>query len=103
MYLLLSDENFFRMNFDSHISSGNHDAVRLRDDLVNVVHALLVLDLGHDLDFLALVAENLSDLTNACGITNERREDYVDIVLYSKLEVLNILLANGRLKSNNFN
>ena len=97
MYLLLSDENFFRRNFDSHISSGNHDAVRLRDDLVNVVHALLVLDLRHDLDLLALLAEHFPDFLDSGGVADERGEDDVDALLHSELKIRDVLGADGRL------
>ena len=39
-YLFLSDENFLRRNFDTHVTAGDHDGVGLSDDIVDVVHPL---------------------------------------------------------------
>jgi len=97
LYLLLSDENLFRGDFDTHVTSGNHDTVGLRDDLVNVVHALLVLNLRDDLDLLPLFAKDLPDLADPSGVADERREDDVNAVLDAELQILDILGADCRL------
>ena len=42
-------------NFHPHVASGDHDAVRLLDDRINVVNTLLILDLSNDIDGLSAI------------------------------------------------
>ena len=49
-----------------YLTSGDHDAVGLCDNLVNVVDALLVLDLGDDQDVLASLAEDFPKIRVSC-------------------------------------
>ena len=39
-HLFLSDEDFLWRDLDAHVTAGDHDGVRLGDDLVNVFHTL---------------------------------------------------------------
>ena len=46
-------------NLDAHVTACHHDAVGGRNDLVNVLAALLVLQLRNDEDVLAGFAQNV--------------------------------------------
>jgi hypothetical protein len=90
---LLSDEDLGRWDLNTEITTSNHDTVSLPQDLVKVVKTLLVLNLGNDLNFPALLSENLSDGGDITSTTNERSKDHVDVVLDTKLQVGNVLLG----------
>merc|ERR1719423_77292 len=92
---LLRDKNFFSGNFNAEIATGDHDAVRLLDDLVDIVAALVVLDLTDDLDLLALFAQHLTDLSDASRVTDEGSKDHVDLLLHAEHQVSLILLRHS--------
>ena len=46
-------------NFDAHVTASDHDAVGGSDDLVDVLAALLVLQLRDDQDVLAGLSQNI--------------------------------------------
>ena len=46
--ILLDGGNLFKGDLHAHVAPGNHDAVRSLQDLVDVFHALQILDLGND-------------------------------------------------------
>lgn len=92
---LLRQEHFLRRNLNAKIAARHHNTVSSLNDRVDATgvmnsnvykashllsDALLVLDLGNDLDRLALLAEQLADLAHAIGSANERREDDVDFL-----------------------
>ena len=85
--LLLGNEDLLRRNLNAHVSPSNHDAVRLRNDLINVVDTLLVLNLGDDLDGLALLAKDTTDLLHTSSITDEGSKHHVHIHLNAKEQV----------------
>ena len=63
--LLLDDRHMFQRNFHTHVSSGDHDSVCRLDDRINVIHALLIFNLGNDMDFIsAVIIEELSHLAD---------------------------------------
>ncbi len=93
--LLLGDEDLLGGDLDPHVAPGHHDAVRLGNDLVNVVDALLVLNLGDDEDVLALLAEHAPDLFDTGRIPDEGGEDHVHALLHAKDQVVLVLLGDG--------
>lgn len=92
---LLGDEDLGGWDLDTKVTTGNHDTVSLLEDLVEVVDTLLVLNLGNDLDLLALLTQNLTDVADVATAADERSEDHVDLVLNTELEIGNILLGKG--------
>ena len=55
----------FQRNFHAHVSSCDHDSVCRLDDRINIVHALLILNLGNNVDFIsAVIIEELSHLVD---------------------------------------
>lgn len=90
---LLGDEDLARRDFDTKVTSGNHDTVRLFENLIEVVQTLLVLDLGNNLDVLAILAKDLSDSSDVATMADEGSEDHVDAVLDTKSEIRLVLLG----------
>lgn len=95
-HLLLGGEHLGGGNLDAQIATGYHDTVGLLQDLGKVVETLSVLNLGNDLDVLAVLAQNLTDGLDVLGTTDERGKDHVDIVLDAKSQVVLVLLGQGR-------
>ena len=62
--LLLGGENLSSGNLDTEITTGNHDTVGGLENLAEVVETLSVLNLGDDLDALALLTEDLTDVVD---------------------------------------
>ena len=52
---LLDDRHVLQRDLNAHVAAGNHDAVRDAQDLVDIVDALGVLNLGDNLDGVAAV------------------------------------------------
>lgn len=96
---LLGQENLLRRNLHTEIASGNHDGVRLSEDLVEVLETSLILNLGDNLDVTATGSQDLSYLTNIVGLLHERSRDKVDTLRDGKVdEVILVLLSdNGEL------
>lgn len=93
-HALLGQEDLLRRNLNSKITSGNHDSIRGLNDIIEISHALLVLDLGDDLDVLTLVPENSPDFCQSRCISDERSEDHVHFLLNSELQVRLVLLGD---------
>lgn len=93
--LLLGNEHLGSGDLDTQVSSGNHDSVGLLENLVEVVDSLLVLDLGDDLDALALLAKHVSDGLDVVGGSDKRGEDHVDALLHAELEIGLVLLGQS--------
>lgn len=56
----------------------------------------MVLDLGNNLDVLASLAKNVSNLFDASSAANEGSEHDVDLLVHSELQVRLVLLRHGR-------
>lgn len=69
--LLLSSEHLGGGDLDTQVTTGNHDTVGLGENLSEVVETLPVLDLGDDLDVLALLAKNLTDVLDVLAATDK--------------------------------
>lgn len=93
---LLSDEDLGGGNFDTQVTTGDHDTVSLLEDLVKVVDTLLVLNLGNDLDLPALFAQDFTNVPNVTSATDKRSKDHVDVVLDTELQVVPVLLGQSR-------
>lgn len=93
---LLGEEDLGGRNLNTEITTSDHDTVGLLQNLVKVVDTLLVLDLGNDLDFLAFLTQNLTNVTDVAAATDERGKNHVDLVLDTKLQVVDILLGQSR-------
>jgi len=90
---LLGDEDLSWRNFNTQVTTGNHDTVCYLEDLIEVVYSLLVLDLGDDLDVLAILTQTFADGSNVAGLTNERGKDHVDLVFDAESQIVLVLLG----------
>jgi hypothetical protein len=93
---LLSDEDLGCRNFDTQISTSNHHSICFLQDLVKIVDALLILDLGNDLDLLSVLTKNFADVFDIVCSSNKRCEHHVHLVLDAKLEISNVLVGQRR-------
>jgi len=89
---LLSNEDLFGGNLHAQVTTGDHDTISGSNDLVVVVEALLVLDLGNDLDMGATGAEDLTDGFNALSGTDERSSDHVNATAETKIDDISLIL-----------
>ena len=89
---LLRDEDLSGRDLNAKVTPSDHDSVGQREDLVKVVHSLLVLNLGDDLNILALFAEHLPNRLYVVPAANERGKDHVHVILDPKPKVILILL-----------
>lgn len=92
---LLGNEDLSGRNLDTKVTTGNHDTVGLLQDLVEVVDTLLVLNLGNDLDLLAILAEDLTNGLDVAAAADKRGKDHVDLVLDTEPQVGLVLLGEG--------
>ena len=94
--LLLQHGHLFHVDLDAQIAARDHDAVGDLEDLVEVVHAHAVFDLGEDLHMAAAVVRaELADGQHVAGPADERGGDQVDALLDAKEDVAAVLLADG--------
>lgn len=92
---LLCNENLGGRDLDTQITTSHHDTVGDLEDLVKVVDSLLVLNLGDDLDVLALLTEHLTDSGDVLCATNKRGKDHVHVVLDTKFQIGLVLFAQS--------
>ena len=94
---LLDDWNILKRNLYTHVAAGNHDTIGNADDLVNVLHALHVLDLCNDMDVLAaFFFENPADCKHVIRAAHERGCNKIIVVLHRKYDVAIVFLADVR-------
>jgi hypothetical protein len=92
---LLSHKDLTGGDLDTQVTTGDHDTIGLLQDLVKVDDTLLVLDLDDDLDLGTVGSEDLPDVDNILGSSDERGKDHVDVVLDTKLKILLVLLGKS--------
>jgi len=97
---LLSDEDLFGWDLHAQVTTGDHDTVRSSNDLVIVVEALLVLNLGDDLDMGATLSQNFADSLNALGGTDKRGSDHVNATAETELNNVGLILLGESGKIN---
>src|SRR6185436_20895060 len=86
------------LDVDLHpqIATRDHNAIRFPDDLLQVSHAFLVLDLCDNLHSPDLFTHQCLELLNIRGFTNERKRDEVHIPFQAEQNILGVLLRNRR-------
>ena len=96
-HLLLQHGNLCGRNLHTQITPGNHDTVSSGQDVVNVVHALLILDLGNNLDIVsAVLLEHLTDGFHISGAAHEGSGHEVKVILHAEADIGNIAFSQGR-------
>ena len=93
--VLLDLRQLLERNLNAQVAAGDHDAVRLVEDLLNVVYAFHVLDLADDLDvFLAVRLEDGLDVADVLCAAGEGSGDEVDVLRQTELDVLAVLVGD---------
>ena len=93
--VLLNDRDVFSGNFDAEIAARNHDPVGDRNDLIDVVNAGFVFDLGNDLHVSAVLLDQRANFFDVVGALNEGRGNEVHIVFDAEDDILLVLFADG--------
>mmetsp|Transcript_61230 Transcript_61230/g.134083 ORF Transcript_61230/g.134083 Transcript_61230/m.134083 type:complete len:413 (-) Transcript_61230:242-1480(-) len=92
---LLSHPHFLHRDLHAQISARHHDAIGLRQDLLEVLQALHVFDLGDHLDVLAFAV--LPALLDVVSALNEAQGDVIGVVWHGPfLDVLDLPLTHHR-------
>ena len=77
----LDARNTFLRNFDTQVATGYHNAVGHFENLVDIVHTFLVLNLGNDSDVAVVGIEDSLYIQNILSVAHERVSDEVDVFL----------------------
>ena len=86
---LLMEDNVLDRDLNAHVAAGNHDSVGDLKDLVEVVDAFLVLNLGDDLDVLsAVIVKELADAENVFLLADEGCGNEVNLTLAAEDQVV---------------
>jgi hypothetical protein len=93
---LLGKEDLAGRNFDTKITTSDHDTISLLQNLVEVGDTLFVLNLDDDLDVGTVRAKDSTDVLDVLTATNERSKDHVDTVLDTKQKILLVFLRESR-------
>ena len=92
--LLLDGGQLLVGDLDAHVAAADHDALAFPADVLDVVDAGLVLDLGDQADAAAPIGlEELVHVDEILPDGDERAGDVVDVVLDAKEHILLVLLA----------
>ena len=86
-HALLSQEDLLHADFHTQVTAGDHDAVGLLDDVIEVVQTLQVFNLGDDAHPARKVAEDFANVFNIAALAHEGRSDEVHVVLHRKKPV----------------
>jgi hypothetical protein len=91
---LLGEGDLLGGDLHAEVAASDHDAVGVLEDIVEVAHALLVLNLGDDLDvFTAVFVEELSNHLDVVAALDEGHGDVVHLVHAGEfLDVFDVLL-----------
>ena len=92
--VFLNVGELFEGDFHAEIAAGDHDALRLVDDLFEVVDARAVLDLGDEVDvFAADRIDEVSHVDQVLRFGDERAGNEFDALLHAEGDVLLVLLG----------
>ena len=94
--VLLDGRDLGKVDLNAHIAAGNHDAVGHGQDLVNVVDALLVLDLRDDADLGVVLVQDVADIHNVLRVAGKAGGDQIKALLDTKQNIARVALAHIR-------
>jgi len=84
----LNVREFLERNFHAHVAARDHDAVAEFQYFFGVRHALTVLYLGNELNFLAAeLSDEVSRLSYVVGGAHERQRDIVRVLFHREFDV----------------
>lgn len=92
---LLSKEDLAGRDLDAEVTTGDHDTIRLLENIVKVGNTLFVLNLDDDLDVRAFGAQDGANVANIVARADERRENHVNAILHTEREIVLVFLGEG--------
>jgi hypothetical protein len=92
----LGNKDTFTRDFDTHITTSNHNTISFSKDFIKVDNTLMVLNLTDDLDVLTLLTEDTTDILDILGTTDERGKDHINTILNTETEIVLVLLRKSR-------
>ena len=92
--MLLDGGKLRKRHLHAQIAPGHHDALADGADLIDVVHAGLVLDLGDHVDIRAAVlGQEALEVQQVLFAGDERRRHEIDLVADAEQQIFLVLLA----------
>jgi len=93
---LLHERHELRADLDAEVAAGDHDRVSLRENVVERVDRLRLLDLGDHVSGRSLLLDQRLQVADVGGRSHERERDEVAPELEGELEVFEILPRQRR-------
>mmetsp|Transcript_47490 Transcript_47490/g.78375 ORF Transcript_47490/g.78375 Transcript_47490/m.78375 type:complete len:328 (-) Transcript_47490:563-1546(-) len=94
---LLHQTHLFNVNFHAHVTTSNHDTISSIDDFIDVVDALLILNLRDNLDAAPAHAQRLADQLDVLSILYKASRNEIDCLWNTKLQqVLFVFVLQDR-------
>lgn len=94
-YHLLGQEHLTSGDLNTQITSGDHDTIGHSKNLVKVLKALFIFNLDDDFYIGTFRAKDFTDFFDVLSASDEGREDHIDAILNTELEILLVLFAEG--------
>src|SRR5699024_4496462 len=91
---LLDAGQLGEVDLDAQVAAGDHDRVGRREDAVDVLNALGVLDLGDDADLGVVHVQQVADLVHVLGGAHEGGRDEVEALLDAEDDIVPVALAH---------
>ena len=91
---LLQAGQAFVGDFHAHVAAGDHDAVAVFEDFVEMIDALFVFDFGNDADCMAaVIIEELAHVNDVLGGAHKGGGDEIHVMFDAKEQVALVLFA----------
>ncbi len=94
--VLLDQRHAGQIHLDAQVAAGDHQAVRLGDDLVDLIDRLRLLDLGDDADVTLPALQPLAKLPNVGRASNERQRQVIEVVLDRPVDARPVTVGDAR-------
>ena len=92
--VFLQRGNFRKIDLHAKVAAGHHDAVRHGQNFIDVVDALLVLDLGDDAHAGVVLVQQMADLHNVLRAAGKAGGHQIVALLDAEQDVLPVALAH---------
>ena len=83
-------------NLDTQIPPGHHNAVRCRQNFIQIVHALLIFNFGDDFNIVsATLAEHRAYSLYIRRAADKRGSDEIKVVFHAEADIVHVLFREG--------
>ncbi len=94
--LLLKHGNLFQRNFNTHISSGNHNTIGYIDDFVQILDTLHILNFSNDHHLGIVLIQNPAHLQHILFITYKRCRDNIKSQFNTEQDIIPVAFTDIR-------